>query len=35
MAEIKGVLRPAHAGHAAHDSYSGYSPEVIPESHTP
>jgi molybdopterin-containing oxidoreductase family membrane subunit len=31
MAEIKGVLRPAHGSHAAHDSYSGYSEEVVPE----
>ena len=31
MAEIKGVLRPAHGSHPAHDSYSGYSEEVVPE----
>ena len=31
MAEIKGVLRPAHGSHPAHDSHSGYSAEVTPE----
>jgi len=31
IAEIKGVLRPAHGSHPAHDSYSGYSEEVNPE----
>ena len=31
MAEIKGVLRPAHGGHHAHDSHSGYSDVVTPE----
>ena len=28
IAEIKGVLRPAHGSHPAHDSHSGYSAEV-------
>src|SRR5688572_16409933 len=32
MAEIKGVLRPAHGSHQAHDSHSGYSAEVTPEA---
>ena len=32
IAEIKGVLRPAHGSHAAHDSYSGYSEDVSPEA---
>jgi molybdopterin-containing oxidoreductase family membrane subunit len=31
IAEIKGVLRPAHGSHPAHDSYSGYSEDVSPE----
>jgi Ni/Fe-hydrogenase subunit HybB-like protein len=31
IAEIKGVLRPAHGSHHAHDSYSGYSEDVSPE----
>ena len=33
IAEIKGVLRPAHGSHPAHDSYSGYSEDVSPEHH--
>jgi Ni/Fe-hydrogenase subunit HybB-like protein len=31
IAEIKGVLRPAHGSHPAHDSYSGYTEDVDPE----
>ena len=32
IAEIKGVLRPAHGSHSAHDSHSGYSDVVTPGS---
>jgi molybdopterin-containing oxidoreductase family membrane subunit len=33
IAEIKGVLRPAHGSHPAHNSHSGYSDTITPESH--